>query len=231
VKGWSWKKVTIWTHKPGNVWEAPVASVIYQPSDRTAGAGVKGDVCLALTGQKCVSCPGNVCPPIELGTDYDFGYLSMQVWTDGCDDTKMDSGFTRSPLGPPSYVSCTALPAGRDKTTTAEYKAGSLTTFTLYTNKNPVQIAPSGTNTPVTGTPPHLYVNGSPIPLDTAGSLLKYFDCTKNVTQGWEDTLKGPTSDYAWETQDFNFRVETECAPNPNFTQGGGTGGMVRLTK
>jgi len=222
VGGWNWKKVTIWVHRVGAASDTPVGSVTYAPIVR----GGAYTLCQETGGSACVPCAiGQECPPIDLGTDYDYGYLSMENYRDGCDADSVDINYNSNPNSPPSSVSCYYMPGGL-----ANGKSGG---YFLYTNKDPVQILP-GANRPtqtVTGTPMHLFVNGKQIPLDREGKLMSTFDCKKDVTQAWEDTLLGPVTSDAWKAQDFTFRVSTQCAKNENFEGASGSQGGIRLTK
>jgi len=220
--GWNWKKVTIWVHKVGAASDTAVGSVTYAPIVR----GGAYTLCQETGGGPCVPCPiGQQCPEIELGTDYDYGYLSMENYQDGCNADSVDNYFNSNPSSPPSSVNCSSAPGGLPNG-----KAGG---YILYTNKDPVKLMP-GPGRPtqtVTGTPLHLFVNGAQIPLDREGKLMTAFDCKRDVTQAWEDTLLGPVSSDAWRTQDFTFRVSTDCASNSNFESGSSSQGSIRLIK
>lgn len=227
VKGWYWKKVTVWVHNKGAAADTAVASIIYQPTSRTTTNGDEGTgtTCQQSAGQSsCTPCPkGSQCPTIKLGSDYDSGYLSMEMWTDGCDGSSLDQGYSNSPGDPPMTVKCT--PVASKVNTISQFRSGVVDNYTLYTNKEPVKLASYGYTTWF-NTPSHLFVDNVQLPLDPSGSMLSFLDCSKDVTHAWEDTLMGPTSDQSWKSQDFIFTVSTKCSPNSSVRQG-----TVRLTK
>jgi len=217
--GWNWKKVTIWVHKVGAASHTAVGSVTYAPLVREGAY----TLCQETGGSACIPCPiGQQCPEIELGTDYDYAYLSMENYEDGCDADSLDVNF--HPESVPTIVNCVSKPGGLPNG-----KGG----YVLYTNKEPekILIAPGKPTQTVTGTPRHLFVDGVQVPLDREGKLMSIFDCKKDVTQAWEETLLGPMTSYFWRDQDFTFRVSTECASNSNFESGSGSQGSIRLTK
>jgi len=219
ARGWNWKKVTIWVHKVGAASDTAVGSVTYAPLVREGAY----TLCQETGGGACIPCPiGQQCPEIELGTDYDYGYLSMENYEDGCDADSLDVNFR--PDSVPSIVSCVSKPGGLPNG-----KGG----YVLYTNKEPEKflILPGRPTQTVTETPRHLFVDGKQIPLDREGKLMTIFDCKKDVTQAWEETLLGPMTSYFWRDQDFTFRVSTDCAKNESFKGGSGSQGSFRLTK
>jgi Flp pilus assembly protein TadG len=70
--GWYWKRVTLWVHKPGDSADTQIASMVYQPTDKS-GANGRG------TG----SVTGSLNQTLDLGV-YDKIYLKMEVSTNGC---------------------------------------------------------------------------------------------------------------------------------------------------
>lgn len=71
--GWYWKRVTLWSHEPGNAQDTLRATFTYQPTDLLAQAG---------RGTGTVTGPINQA--ITVGSTYDKLYLKMEVSTDGC---------------------------------------------------------------------------------------------------------------------------------------------------
>ncbi|MCL2713928.1 MAG: pilus assembly protein TadG-related protein [Alphaproteobacteria bacterium] len=214
VKGWYWKKVTVNLRIRG-VWTEK-ASIVYQPTDRMDNGF--GDTRQTADG-KTALCSMD-CPQIDLGTDYDSAYLSMKVWTDGCDDKSYDKGFAAAPTNPPNNVVCTS---GSKSSNNAVY------TYTIFSNKEPTRGDPGAT---VTGTPIHIFVSSNQLKsLDTSGSLLAFVNCDTDISQSWEDTLLGPKDgNPPWASQDFVFRVSAECTGNSNFKPNV-NGTVVKLTR
>ncbi|MCL2713892.1 MAG: pilus assembly protein TadG-related protein [Alphaproteobacteria bacterium] len=240
ARGWSLKNLTVWIRKPGED-AVPAANIIYRPSSRDVNAD--GDVGYGFSCQispgvsgvngfdykTCVQC-ATQCPEINLGSDYEYAYLSMQVWTDGCDNAHVDKGFIESPFRS-TPVACGTLDkveaGATDKTMLYAYQMQRISTYTLFSDRRPVLIDPISRQPVEQDTPGHIFIGGKRIDdLETSGSLLKFVDCNTPVVLSWEETLLGPASAQAWAAQDLILTVKATCGANFGISSG-----AVKLTE
>jgi Flp pilus assembly protein TadG len=181
--GWFWKKVTLWIHHPGDVADTAVATFEYQPTTLNArGSG---------------NTSGPLGTPINLGSNYDNLYLTMEVSPDGC-----APGY--APLHPDAIDSYnttywdpyTCLPEG---------VSGVVKRKSTYT---------MSTSDPTTSN--HLFVDGVQRPLGTTLNITNMAKCDATVSHSWEDTEIYEAGSSAWVDQDFLFDVKAgSCAANP----------------
>lgn len=114
AKGFYWKKVTLWTHTPGDAGDTLRATYIYQPDD--------------LRGEGSGSTTGPLGSAITLGTNYDSAHLEMEVSPDGCAPGYAPE-HPEALAGDTNYLHpFTCVPVGQNSA------VKTVTTYTLKTN-------------------------------------------------------------------------------------------------
>lgn len=232
AKGWYFKVISLWVHRPGASTDTLLASYVYQPqylyqngtvslpNGTTISDGGKGTT-------TSYDANGNVVPSgtsVSLGT-YDNAYLISQVHFSPCPPGQKNSA-TKDPVtcvlastgktGPAYTLTNSATPPAVSTGTSCS------TSSSGASNVNAFDLT---TSTADAGTACFLYINSKQMTPNVKPSVFAILPCnlaTSTNSAGvfaWEDSG-------GWATQDFFFSVSTTCQAG----MGGYTNAQARLT-
>lgn len=229
AKGWYFKVISLWVHRPGASTDTRLASYVYQPqylyqngtvnlpNGTTVSDGGKGTT-------TSYDANGNIVPSgtaVSLGS-YDNAYLIEQVSFSPCPPGQ-------SNLNSKDPVSCGAngkagaayVPPTSGSPPTVSTGTSCSSTSTASHNSNAFDLI---TSTADAATACFLYIGGKQLTPNVKPSVFTILPCSGSGSNSagiyaWEDGG-------GWATQDFFFTVSTSCQSGA----GGNAAAISRLT-
>lgn len=229
AKGWYFKVISLWVHRPGASSDTRLASYVYQPvylyqngsvtlpNGTTVSDGGKGTT-------TSYDANGNIVPAgtaVSLGS-YDNAYLIEQVDFSPCPPGQTNLS-SKDPVvcGANGKAGAAYVPPTTGGPPTVSTGTSCSSTSTSSNNANAFDLI---TSTADASTACFLYIGGKQLTPNVKPSVFTILPCSGSGSNSagvyaWEDGG-------GWATQDFFFTVTTSCVAGT----GGNTAAISRLT-